>query len=209
MKYIKLFESFMQAGEAGPATIEPGPSSLPETKPGQRFSVEETPLYAAVLDALNKRLATDSEFANLYDELERKLSRNKDVYSIFVDTEYVSSLIDAELPKYKMTSERYRRFFESNMPNPDLQKMAKDALINIGLLGALGLAIKLFYMLGEMLFTQLNQSGFSSVAGGVVLILIYLAFFKKAKKSNNSSDDDTSEFEINEKRSRKERFRKT
>jgi hypothetical protein len=76
-----------------------------------------------------------------------------------------------------------------NLKNENLKRIAQDALKNLAILAAMAAAVKIFFYLGQEAFTLANQSGFSSVAGGVILILIYLAFFKKVKNDNSDLDN--------------------
>ena len=209
MRYLKLFENFIQSGgdtqkpgwaPSTTTTQKPGWAPQPPPgKPGQRFefeNIEGTDLYEEVLFAVESKMS-EPIFAQKFAELERLLSKVDEMKmeAIFENEWDSSEFLNSELSKYNESI--------------DLNKFAKEALIYLASIGAIALAVKLFYMLGSYTFQQLDQAGFSSVGGGVVLILIYLAFFHKVKKKNvqieeEEEDDDVKNPPLLEKRTKKE-----
>lgn len=183
MRYLKLFENFIQSGgdtQAAPSPSTTQPTSptqkpgwappLPTEKPGQRFEFENTSIYKKVLEIVER----DSQLSDYIEKLSNYLNsryQTEDILELFEDTKLLSGYLESQY--YKMNEIKI---------NPN--DFAKDALIYIASIGAIGAFVKLFYMLGNFTFQQLDQAGFSSVAGGVLLILIYLAFFNKVKKKN-------------------------
>lgn len=182
MRYLKLYETFIQA--AGDTQTNPSPVTNPMQKPGwapqpppgkpgQRFrfdNIEETDLFMEVLFAVESEMSNPT-FAGKFTELVNILSNvdTQKMEYIFADQHVSSSFLEEELQKYN--------------ENIDTNKLAKDALFYLASLGAIALAVKLFYMLGSLTFQKLDQAGFSSVGGGVLLVLIYLAFFYKSNKN--------------------------
>jgi hypothetical protein len=106
---------------------------------------------------------------------------------LFQDIYTSSEILDNEL-----SQKTYENF--------DSSKMAREALFYLATVGVMGAAVKLFYMLGDMVFEELNKGGFYSVAGGVLLILLFLAFRNMGKKVTKVEEIE----EINEKRTKKE-----
>jgi hypothetical protein len=182
MRYLKLYETFIQSG--GDTQTQPAPNTspiqtpgwapqLPPGKPGQRFKfdeIEETKLFMEVLFAVESKMS-DPDFASKFTELVNILDTvdDQNMKYIFDDVYASSSFLEEELHKYN--------------ENIDTNKLAKDALFYLATLGVISLAVKLFYMLGSFTFQKLDQAGFSSVGGGVLLVLIYLAFFYKSNKN--------------------------
>ena len=195
MRYLKLFENFIQSGGDTQAAPQPTPTPiqkpgwappLPTEKPGQRFEFENTSIYKKVLEIVER----DSQLSDYIGELSNYLNsryQQEDILELFEDTKLLSGYLESQY--YKMNEIKI---------NPS--DFAKDALIYIASIGAMSAFVKLFYMLGNFTFQQLDQAGFSSVAGGVLLILIYLAFFNKVKKVKSND----SEPPMLEKRTKKE-----
>jgi hypothetical protein len=198
MRYLKLFENFIQSG--GDTQALPSPSTtttqqpgwappLPDKKPGQRgSSITNQPLFASVkqslIEAFNNPVAVD--LFNQMVEGMQGLDNTKFEY-LFQDIYTSSEILDNEL-----SQKTYENF--------DSSKMAREALFYLATVGVMGAAVKLFYMLGDMVFEELNKGGFYSVAGGVLLILLFLAFRNMGKKVTKVEEIE----EINEKRTKKE-----
>jgi hypothetical protein len=203
MRYLKLFKNFILEGQTqaqaqpqqkpgwGPSKQEPGwAPPIPDVKPGQRNQIEETSLYEEVLFMVENKMS-DPEFATKFEELSNLLRSemsNEKMYAIFGNIMYSSGFLGDKLN-------------ENN-----LNDFAKQALLYIVSIGAMALAVKLFYKLGNVVFQNLDEAGFSSVGGGVLLILIYLAFFHKVKKKSQieEENDDMNNPPMLEKRSKKE-----
>jgi hypothetical protein len=203
MRYLKLFKNFILEGQTqaqaqpqqkpgwGPSKQEPGwAPQIPDVKPGQRNQIEETSLYEEVLFMVENKMS-DPEFATKFEELSNLLRSemsNEEMDAIFGNIMYSSGFLGDKLN-------------ENN-----LNDFAKQALLYIVSIGAMALAVKLFYKLGNVVFQNLDEAGFSSVGGGVLLILIYLAFFHKVKKKSQieKENDDMNNPPMLEKRSKKE-----
>ena len=202
MRYLKLYEKFILEGQTqAQAQPQQTPGRAPETdqkpgrapqiepdKSGQRNSIASQELFSVVKSKLSESL-NDPKVSGLFNKMVEDISWfNQEKLANLFQNIYISS---------KALDEEYKGKTYENL---DLNQMAKDALFYLVTVGIMGAAVKLFFMLGEMVFQELNKGGFYSVAGGVLLILLYLAFQKKGQKVSNEKDIE----EINEKRSKKE-----
>ena len=122
----------------------------------------------------------DSEISPMFEELVKILRRSDTslIEKLFEDIEGSSQLLYEEaISTYRMESNKI-----------DTQKMAREALKYLVTVGAISVLVKLFYKIGDYVFSNLDEMGIPSIAGGVILILLYLAFGRSSDKTFTNKD---------------------
>jgi hypothetical protein len=131
---------------------------------GQK-SVENLPHFAKLQEVINYP-EISADFQKFVEKL--KGADSTLVESLFQDTELASELL------YKEVVDTYR--IESM--RVDSQSMARQALKHLLAIGAIAALVKLFYKVGDYVFSNLDEQGIPAIAGGVLVVLLYLAFGK-------------------------------
>jgi hypothetical protein len=151
-------------------------------------AVENLPYFTKVQEVINyPEISADfQKLVRILETVDEKM-----IKSLFEDPEMSAELL------YKEVVGTYRM---ESMMNVDTQAMARQALKHIIAIGAIAALVKLFYKVGDYVFTNLDEMGNPAVAGGVLVVLLYLAFgkaiggmFKGRKKTIQSEFMDSEE----------------
>lgn len=144
----------------------------------ESFSVEKTVseiedniYYDKIVSLLDDNDELLKDFNEIVEKL--KTADSKLIEPIFYDTQESSKLLAKETQNFRL----------EKIENIDTRHMAREALKYLAVIGVISLLVKLFYKLGELLFTNLDDMGIPAVAGGVLLVLLYLAFGKAKPKA--------------------------
>lgn len=153
-------------------------------------TIQNLPYFTKVQEVINyPEIAAD--FQKLVETLES--ADSKLIESLLQDVDMASELLyDEVVSTYRLESSKI-----------DTQMMARQALKHLLAIGAISALVKLFYKVGDYVFSNLDEQGIPAVAGGVLVVLLYLAFgkaiggmFKGKKKTFQVEDEFTDSEEI-------------
>ncbi len=137
-----------------------------------KAEIEDNIYFDKIVSLLDDNAELLKDFNEIVEKL--KSADSKLIEPIFYQTEVSSKLLAKETETFR---------FEG-IEHIDTQKMAREALKYLAVIGVISLLVKLFYKVGTYIFTNLDDMGIPAVAGGVLLVLLYLAFAKAKPKTS-------------------------
>ncbi len=139
-------------------------------------TIQSMPYYNQILGLVENDPEIKSDFDNLVSRMDG--TDLKKIEPLFTDTESAIQMLAKEITTFRLES----------MEQIDTQKMAREALKYLAIIGLISMAVKLFYKVSDYVFSNLDEMGIPAVAGGVLLILLFLAFSKsKSKKAEKGN----------------------